>query len=52
MRAVHPNYVSDGGKERVRSFFSESTFERLQAAKRKWDPDNVFHHNQNIPPAG
>ena len=25
-------------------------FERLQALKRRYDPDNVLHRNQNIPP--
>jgi hypothetical protein len=24
---------------------------RLRQVKAKWDPDNVFHINQNIPPA-
>jgi FAD/FMN-containing dehydrogenase len=23
---------------------------RLRELKRKWDPDNVFHHNVNIVP--
>jgi hypothetical protein len=23
---------------------------RLQAIKAKYDPDNVYHHNVNIPP--
>jgi Berberine and berberine like len=26
-------------------------FERLQALKRRYDPTNVLHRNQNIPPA-
>ena len=26
-------------------------WDRLVAVKRRVDPDNVFHHNHNIPPA-
>jgi FAD/FMN-containing dehydrogenase len=48
MEASHPNYVDD--PVRVRGFYSERTWERLVAAKREWDPGNVFHHNQNIVP--
>jgi FAD/FMN-containing dehydrogenase len=28
-----------------------STLERLTALKDRYDPDNVFHHNHNIPPS-
>jgi FAD/FMN-containing dehydrogenase len=51
-QAVHPNFVSDTGAARVRAFYTERTWERLVAAKRRWDPDNVFRHNQNVPPTG
>ncbi len=50
MEAVHPNYVSDTGSARVRSFYSPAVYDRLVALKREWDPDNVFHLNQNIAP--
>jgi FAD/FMN-containing dehydrogenase len=50
MEAVHPNYVSDTGDARVRSFYSPEVYERLVALKRTWDPDNVFRLNQNIAP--
>jgi FAD/FMN-containing dehydrogenase len=29
-----------------------STLERLTTLKDRYDPDNVFHHNHNIPPSG
>ncbi len=29
-----------------------ANWERLVALKRTWDPDNVFHVNQNVKPAG
>ena len=48
-KAVHPNYVSDQGAARVESFYTPRTWERLTAAKRRWDPQNVFKYNQNIP---
>ena len=48
--ASHPNFVSDTGDERVRSFYGPAVYERLVALKRAWDPENVFHLNQNIAP--
>jgi FAD/FMN-containing dehydrogenase len=46
------NYMqADEPIERVRAAFGDSAFERLQALKARYDPDNVLHRNQNIPPA-
>jgi len=45
-------YVNDLGtdaQDRVREVYG-SKFERLVALKRRWDPDNTFHRNANIPP--
>jgi FAD/FMN-containing dehydrogenase len=45
------NYMqADEPIERVRATFGDQSFERLQALKRRYDPDNVLHRNQNIPP--
>jgi FAD/FMN-containing dehydrogenase len=50
-RATHPNHVSSDRQERVRSFYGEATYARLVAVKDRWDPRNVFRHNQNIRPS-
>jgi FAD/FMN-containing dehydrogenase len=44
------NYMqADEPIERVRAAFGDA-FERLQALKRRYDPNNVLRRNQNIPP--
>jgi FAD/FMN-containing dehydrogenase len=42
--------LGEEGDDLVRRSFG-SNFERLTQIKRKYDPDNVFRFNQNIPPA-
>jgi FAD/FMN-containing dehydrogenase len=45
------NYMqADEPIERVRATFGAETFDRLQKLKQKYDPDNILHRNQNIPP--
>jgi len=47
------NYMqADEPIERVRAAFGPQAFERLQVLKRRYDPNNVLHRNQNIPPLG
>lgn len=46
------NYMqADEPIERVRATFGAETFDRLQKLKQKYDPHNVLHRNQNIPPS-
>ena len=48
----YANYMqADEPLERVRAAFGRDSFVRLQALKSRYDPDNVLHRNQNIPPA-
>src|SRR4051794_25547381 len=47
----YANYMqADEPIERVRDAFGADSFDRLQALKSQYDPDNVLHKNQNIPP--
>ena len=49
--AVYVNYLGDDEAHRVPAAYGPN-WERLVALKCKWDPENVFHLNQNIDPAG
>jgi FAD/FMN-containing dehydrogenase len=48
---AYVNFVGDEGAEGVRSAYPPETYARLAEIKRRYDPDNLFHRNQNIPPA-
>jgi FAD/FMN-containing dehydrogenase len=59
-RELHPTaaggaYVNflmdDEGQDRVESSY-RGNYERLTRVKHRYDPDNTFHINQNIRPAG
>jgi hypothetical protein len=41
---------AEEGVDRIRAAFGEN-YERLVALKNKYDPTNLFRHNQNIKPA-
>jgi hypothetical protein len=43
--------MDDEGQDRVRASYRHN-YERLAQVKRKYDPNNFFHVNQNIKPAG
>jgi FAD/FMN-containing dehydrogenase len=45
------NFIGDEGLIRVEAAFGAEKYSRLRKIKRVWDPENVFRHNQNIPPA-
>jgi FAD/FMN-containing dehydrogenase len=48
--AAYINFMMDEGQDRIRASYG-GNFDRLSRVKGKYDPDNVFHINQNIPPA-
>jgi FAD/FMN-containing dehydrogenase len=47
---VYSNFLHDEGEARIRDAYPGDTYTRLAAIKRRWDPTNVFHRNQNIRP--
>jgi FAD/FMN-containing dehydrogenase len=47
---VYVNFLGDEGPERVREAYPKPTWDRLAEIKRRYDPDNLFRLNQNIPP--
>ena len=49
--AAYVNFLADEGPARVRDAYPGSTWDRLAEIKARYDPENVFRLNQNIPPA-
>jgi FAD/FMN-containing dehydrogenase len=50
-QGAYVGFLADEGEERVRAAYPGPTWDRLREIKRRYDPDNVFRLNQNIPPA-
>ena len=48
---AYVNFVGDEGDERVHAAYPGATWDRLASVKARYDPTNLFHRNQNIPPA-
>ncbi len=49
---AYVNFIGGaGGTERIGDAYPRATYERLAEIKGRYDPTNLFHLNQNIPPA-
>ena len=48
---VYVNNLGDEGPDRVRAAYAPAIYDRLVSLKDRYDPDNVFRMNQNIPPS-
>ena len=48
--AAYVNYLDADDANRVRAAYGPN-YQRLRDIKRRYDPENLFHLNQNIPPA-
>jgi FAD/FMN-containing dehydrogenase len=48
---AYSGFLADEGEERVRAAYPGTTWDRLADIKARFDPDNLFRLNQNIPPA-
>jgi FAD/FMN-containing dehydrogenase len=47
---LYVNFLGDDGEDAIRASY-RSNYDRLTAIKAAYDPDNIFHRNQNIKPA-
>ncbi len=43
-------FLGEEDEATVRAAYPGATWDRLRALKRRYDPDNLFHLNHNIPP--
>jgi FAD/FMN-containing dehydrogenase len=49
---AYVGFLGDEGEARIREAYPATTLDRLTEIKRRYDPENLFRLNQNIPPAG
>jgi FAD/FMN-containing dehydrogenase len=48
--SAYVGFLGDDGEEGVRRAYPPATLERLAEVKRRYDPDNLFRLNLNVPP--
>ncbi len=50
--ATYVNYLNDDASPgEIKQAYGGEKYRRLRELKAKYDPENVFRYNQNIPPA-
>jgi hypothetical protein len=49
--AVYLNFIGNEGRDRVIAGLGTANHRRLSEVKARYDPENLFHLNQNIEPA-
>ncbi len=49
---VYVNFAAEPSATAVKAGFGSESYARMVAVKDKYDPDNVFRSNTNIPPSG
>jgi FAD/FMN-containing dehydrogenase len=50
-KGAYVNFLGDEGKDGLAAAYPAATWNRLRHVKAKYDPENLFRMNQNIPPA-
>ena len=48
--AAYVGFLGDDGEQGIRRAYPSATLDRLAEVKRRYDPDNVFRLNHNVPP--
>ncbi|MFD6178789.1 MULTISPECIES: FAD-binding oxidoreductase [unclassified Isoptericola] len=48
---AYVNFALDGGLDTARAAYPGATWDRLRDVKRRYDPQNLFRGNVNVPPA-
>ncbi|MFO7798438.1 MAG: BBE domain-containing protein, partial [Rhodohalobacter sp.] len=49
MKGAYINFMMEEGDDRIKATYGEN-YGKLRKVKSKYDPDNLFHINQNIKP--
>ncbi|RPI86730.1 MAG: FAD-binding oxidoreductase [Chloroflexi bacterium] len=47
---AYVNFMGEDGARWIHDAYPDKTWERLRTIKARYDPENIFHLNQNIPP--
>ena len=45
---AYSNFLADKGADRVREAYPPARYRRLADVKRRYNPESVFHLNQNV----